>query len=361
MIQPNPDIGTMAAYALPDISAPAGMQAIVLAQNEHAYPPSNRVRKAVNSALGRGHLYPDADWSELRAAIASVHSLEAGRILCGSGSMELMLALALAYLSPRDRVLVSEYGYLFMRTLVQMVGASIDIAAEKDYRVDIDALLDGVKPETKLVFVVNPGNPSGSVIHNDEIRRLREGLAESVLLLIDEAYSEYVDENFHHPLFDLVDRGNTVVTRTFSKIYGLAGMRVGWGFFPPDIRDNLRKVLNPNNVSLLSQVAACAAMKDQAMVGESRKKIAQQRRQLSTAIERLGLSVVPSQTNFVLVKFKTLKQAASAYEFLRARTLIVRPMGGYGLPECLRITIGLEQHMQQTAEALGDWRGQNNE
>ena len=361
VIDPNPNIAAMAAYALPDISAPGDAPAVVLAQNEHPFPPSDNIRAAVEAALGQGNLYPDADWRELRTAIAAVHHLKQDQILCGSGSMELMLVLVMAYLSPQNRILVTEYGYLFMRTLAQLVGATIDIASEKDYRVDIDAMLGAVHADTKLVFVVNPGNPSGSVIHNDEIRRLRDGLPDEVILLVDEAYAEFVDSDFHDPLFDLVDRGNTCVTRTFSKVYGLAGMRVGWGLFPDHIRDNMRKVLNPNNVSLLSQVAACAAMKDQATTGETVRYIAQQRVNLSENITTLGLSVVPGQTNFILVDFNTPKRAESAFDFLRKRTIVVRPMGGYRLPACLRITIGRERQMQQTIDALGAWKGQQNE
>lgn len=361
VIEPNPNIAAMAAYALPDIGAPGEAPLLILAQNEHPFPPSDNIRAAVNAALSQGNLYPDADWRELRAAIAAVHHLRQDQILCGAGSMELMLALVTAYLSAQDRILVTEYGYLFMRTLAQLVGAAIDSAAEKAYRVDIDSLLGAVRADTKLVFVVNPGNPCGSVIHNDEIRRLRDGLPDQVILLVDEAYAEFVDSDFHDPLFDLVDLGNTCVTRTFSKIYGLAGMRVGWGLFPAHIGDNMRKLLNPNNVSLLSQVAACAAMRDQTRAGEAARYIAGQRVGLSVALSNLGLSVIPSQTNFILVDFNTRDRAVSAFEYLRGCAILVRPMGGYGLPSCLRITIGLERQMQRTVDAFGQWKDQQNE
>lgn len=356
MIKPNPTVAAMDPYALADISAPDGMEAIVLAQNEHAFPPSVRVRAAVTQALNKGQLYPDCDWNDLRAAIAQVHGLESEQILCGSGSMELMSALMLAYLSPQDRILMSEYGYLFMRTLARLVGTPVDFAAEPGYRVDIDNYLRELKPDTRLVFVVNPGNPCGSVIHNDEIRRLRAGLPDDVLLLIDEAYAEFVDDGFHSPLFDLVVQGNTIVTRTFSKIYGLAGMRVGWGCFPRDILDQLRKVINPSNISVLSQVAACAAMQDQETAQQAKQEIARQRDFLSIGINRLGFKVIPSQTNFVLVDFDRRERADAAFDFLRARGIIVRPMGGYGLPGCLRITVGIEQHMQQTIDGLAAWQ-----
>jgi histidinol-phosphate aminotransferase len=354
-IEPNPRVSEMQAYSLPDISAAEGLEPIVLAQNEHAWPPTPRVREAILAELERGQLYPDSEWSELRAAIARVHDLDAGRVVCGAGSMELMAILVQSYLGPGDRLLMSQYGYLFMRTLCKFVGATLDVAAERDYRVDIDAMIAGLKPETKLVFVVNPGNPCGSLLHNDEIRRLRATMPEDVLLLVDEAYAEFVDEGFHDPLFDLVAAGNTVITRTFSKIYGLAGLRVGWGYFPPAIRDQVRKVQNPSSVSALSQAAARAAVEDRAAVDEARRAIAAGRDYLSREIESLGLPVVPSQTNFILVDFTSPERAASAFQYLREHRLVVRPMGGYGLPACLRITIGTPEQMQMAAETLADW------
>jgi histidinol-phosphate aminotransferase len=355
MLKPNPTIAAMASYALPDISAADGLEAIVLAQNEHPFAPSQAVVDAVNTALANAQLYSDSDCNALREAIASQHGLDAEGIVCGSGSMELMSSLMLAYLSPAERISMSEYGYLFMRTLVKLVGAGIDIAAETDYRVDIDTLLSSVQPNTRLVFVVNPGNPSGTVIHNDEIRRLRTALPEDVILLVDEAYGEFVDSDFHAPLFDLCEAGNTVITRTFSKIYGLAGLRVGWGYFPLDIRDQVRKVINPGSVSSLSQAAACAAMQDQAHAIEARGMIAEQRAFLSTALTGLGLTVLPSQTNFILIDFASVERADAAFQFLREHRLVVRPMAGYGLPACLRITIGTPGQMQLMASTLAKW------
>jgi histidinol-phosphate aminotransferase len=348
----------MAAYALPDLGAIEGQPATVLAQNEHAFPPSARVQQAVAEAIGSGQLYPDDDCSELRTAIAGVHGLDAERIVCGVGSMELMSSLMLAYLAPGARLLMTEYGYLFMRTLCQLTGATLDVADEVEHRVDVDRVLGQLRPDTRLVFIVNPGNPSGTVIHNDEIRRLRAALPEDVMLLVDEAYAEFVDADFHRPLFDLATTGNTVITRTFSKIYGLAGLRVGWGYFPLEVRDQLRKVQNPGSVSSLSQAAARAAMQDQAAAATARRYIAAQREFLSAALAALGLAVVPSQTNFILVDFRTLQRADSAFTYLRRHGLVVRPMGGYGLPACLRITIGSEAQMRATASTLTAWREQ---
>jgi histidinol-phosphate aminotransferase len=349
----------MAAYALPDISAADGQPATVLAQNEHAFPPSPPVQQAVAEAMASAQLYPDGNCGALRAAIAEVHGLDAERIVCGVGSLELMSSLVLAYLAPGARLLMTEYGYLFMRTLCQLAGATLDVAAEVEHRVDVDRLLRQLRPDTRLVFIVNPGNPSGTLIHNDEIRRLRAALPEDVMLLVDEAYAEFVDADFQRPLFDLAATGNTVITRTFSKIYGLAGLRVGWGYFPLDVRDQLRKVQVPGSVSSLSQAAAHAVIQDQASAATARRHIRAQREFLSAALAALGLGVVPSQTNFILVDFATPQRADSAFDYLRQYGLVVRPMGGYGLPACLRITIGTEAQMQATATTLTAWREQS--
>ena len=358
MLKPVANVAAMAPYALPDISASDGQTAIVLAQNEHAFPPSPAVQAAVQAAVGRGQLYPDSDWNDLRSAIAEVHGLDRDRIVCGAGSMELMSSLMLAYMSTGSRLLMTRYGYLFMRTLCRLVGAEVDVAEEPGYRVDVDLILETLRPDTRLVFLVNPGNPSGTVIHNDEIRRLRAALPPDVLLLVDEAYAEFVDDGFHSPLFDLAESGNTVITRTFSKIYGLAGLRVGWGYFPTAIRDEVRKVINPSSVSAISQAAATAAMRDQAHAQKDRTYIAEQRAYLSQAIADLGLAVVPSQTNFILIDFETSERANSAFQFLRRHALVVRPMAGYGLPACLRITVGTAEQMQLTASTLADWQKQ---
>ncbi len=355
MLKPNPNVAAMEPYALPDTSAAPGLEAIVLAQNEHAYPPSQAVRDAVMAAIGRAQLYSDSEWSELRAAIAEVYGLEADNIVCGAGSMELMNGLVQAYLAPPQRLLMTQYGYLYMRTQAKLAGVEVDSAPEPERRVDVDLLLESLRPETRLVFVVNPGNPCGSVIHNDEIRRLRAALPDDVLLLVDEAYAEFVDADFHAPLFDLIDAGNTVITRTFSKIYGLAGLRVGWGYFPADIRDQLRKVMNPGSVSTLSQVAATAALRDREGTAAARRAIAEQRDFLSRRLADLGLEAVPSQTNFILVDFGGASRADDAFEYLRTRRLVMRPMKGYGLPGCLRITIGTPEQMQLTADALAAW------
>jgi histidinol-phosphate/aromatic aminotransferase/cobyric acid decarboxylase-like protein len=229
-LPPNPHVAALAPYALADLSAPPGKRLISLAQNESALPPSPGAMEAARAALTDARLYPDPDWCELREAIAWVHGLDPASILCGCGSMELIGALAAAYLGPGNRALTTAYGYLFFRTAARLAGAEIDLAPETGLTVDIDALLGAVRPYTRIVFVANPGNPTGTRITRADLLRLRDRLPGDVLLVIDEAYGEFADMP-GEAMFDLAARGDTVVLRTFSKVYGLAAMRVGWGCF----------------------------------------------------------------------------------------------------------------------------------
>jgi histidinol-phosphate aminotransferase len=353
-LHPDPHIAALAPYALADLSAPPGKRLIALAQNESAVPPSPNALKAARSALTDARLYPDPDWRELRAAIASIHGLDPEHILCGSGSMELIGVLASAYLGPGARALTTAYGYLFFRTATRLAGAEIDLAPETGLTVNIDALLAELRSDTRIVFVANPANPTGTRIARANLIRLRDSLPDNVLLVIDEAYGEFADTP-GEAMFNLAARGNTVILRTFSKVYGLAGMRVGWGVFPTEIAGQLRKVLNPNNISAASQAAASAAIRDQAYMRRVRDETADRRDRFAAEMRGLGLSVPESHTNFVLLRFASTKAARAADKALRAEGIVMRPMGGYGLADCLRATIGTEADMQMARDILATW------
>lgn len=350
MIRPQPKIAALEPYVLADFSAPAGMHPISLAQNESIRGPCPAALEAASRTLAGSALYPDPDWTELRAAIATVQGVEPASILCGAGSMELIGALAHAYLGPDDRALTTAHGYLYFRTAARLAGAGIDLAPERELTVDIDALLAAVGPATRVVFVADPGNPSGTALAPGALVRLRDGLPDDVLLVIDQAYGEFRHASEH--AFALVDRGDTVVLRTFSKAYGLAGMRVGWGLFPPAMATQVRKVLNPNNVTGPAQAAAAAAMQDQPYMRETVALTAARRDRFSAHARALGLEVPESRTNFVLLRFRSAETARAADAALRARGVVMRGMGGYGLPECLRATIGSDGDMARAAEAL---------
>ncbi len=354
MIEANRHIAAMAPYALPDLGAAAGTRPVTLAQNESVLPPSPRAVAAGRAALASSHLYPDPDWTELRTAIAEVYGVDPAGILCGAGSMELIACLARCYAGPGRRVLSSQYGYAFFRSVTLAVDAAFDQAAEVDLTLSVDNLLASVRQDTRIVFVANPGNPSGTHVARAELERLRDGLGEDVLLVIDEAYGEFADAP-GQATFDLVGRGNTVVLRTLSKAYGLAGLRVGWGLFPSSVADEMRKLLNPNNISAASEATAAAALRDQDYMRAICIETAARRDSFAAALRALGLAVPSSHTNFVLIGFTDSEAAASADRALRAQGILMRGMAGYGLTHCLRATIGSESDMQRALETLVRW------
>lgn len=354
MITPNRHIAAMAPYALADLSVPEGKRLISLAQNESAVPPSPKAIAAGRDAMATAELYPDPDWTGLREAIAQVHDVPADCILCGAGSMELIACLAHCYAGPNRRVLSSQYGYAFFRTAALAAGAAFDQAAEHDRTVSVDTLLAAVRDDTGLVFVANPGNPTGTRIARCELLRLRDGLGRGTLLVIDEAYGEFAD-GCGEPLFELVSRGDTVVLRTFSKAYGLAGMRVGWGLFPPAIAAEMRKVLNPNNISTVSEAATRAAMADQAYMRATCAETIARRDGFAERMRQLGLLVPDSYTNFVVIGFADSDAAARAGQALRSEGVLLRGLAGYGLSNCLRATIGDEADLDCAAHHIATW------
>ncbi len=350
MIRPNADVADMAAYALADLG---GAQTISMAQNESAFPASPAAVRAGQAAASDLTLYPDPEWTELRAAIADVHRLNPARILCGAGSMELIGCLIRAYAGPGDQVLGTQYGYAFLASATAQAQADYRTAPEVDLTVSVDEVLAGVTPATRIVFICNPGNPTGTLIPNSDILRLRTELPDNVLLVIDQAYAEFSDTN-NNPadIFALADRGDTVVTRTFSKAYGLASARVGWGYFPPDIAGEVRKLLNPNNISSASQAAATEAMRDQSHMRDVVGQTAALRDKFVQDCRALGLTVPDSHTNFVLLRFASTRDAQAADAALRNENLLMRGMAGYGLPDCLRATICAPETMDKALSVL---------
>ncbi len=347
-------VSAMSAYALSRVDLPKGVEPVLLNQNESAFPPSPAAIEAAAQAAAGSHLYSDPDWTDLRDAIADVHEIDSSRILVGAGSMELIAASIAAFAGPGNDVLSTEYGYAFFATAARAVNAGYSAALERNTTVCVGAILDAVTSSTRIVCVANPGNPTGTRIGREEILRLRAELPENVLLVLDEAYAEFTD-HLGEPMFDLVDRGDTVVLRTFSKAYSLAGMRVGWGLFPPLVALEVRKLLNPNNVSAVSQAAAAAAMRDQAYKNLVVETTSVRRDVFADKCRTLGLDVTASHTNFVLIDFGSTDRAARADHVLRQRGVVFRPMGFYGLGSCLRATVGAESAMKQATEALRAW------
>lgn len=350
MIRAVPHVAAMGAYALADLGGP---QTVSLAQNESAFPASPAAIAAGKAALDQMPLYPDPEWTALRAAIAEIHGLETETILCGAGSMELIGCLIRAFAGPGDQVLGTDYTYAFVASASAQVQADYVQAHETDLTVSVDNILAAITARTRIVFLCNPGNPTGTLIPNAEILRLRAALPQDILLVVDQAYAEFADSiEDPHAVFNLVQQGGTAVIRTFSKAYGLAGARTGWGCFPPGIAAEMRKLLNPNNISTVSQAMAATAMSDQAHMHNIVARTAAIRDRFSAQCRALGLTVPQSQTNFALLRFADAQEAARADAALRGNHLLLRGMGGYGLSDSLRATICSEEIMDRTLTVL---------
>ncbi|WP_244571040.1 pyridoxal phosphate-dependent aminotransferase [Mesorhizobium carmichaelinearum] len=346
-------IEAMSAFALANFG---GYDRPTLAQNESAFPPSPRAIAAGQDAIASSHLYPDPDWTALREAIAQAYGVERSLILCGAGSMDLISCTVAAFAGPGDEVLGTAYAYNFAASAAARVGAVYVKAEEHDFTVSIDSILAAVTPATRIVFVCNPGNPTGTRIGNSELLRLRAALRPDVLLVIDQAYGEFDDQD-PGPIFALVARGDTVVLRTLSKAYGLAGARVGWGLFAPSVGAQVRKMQNSNQVTTPSLAMAVAAVQDQAYMRETIARTAVIRDRFAHDLRSAGYHVPESRTNFVLIGFSSAAAAEAAERTLRGADIIVRSLGGYGLTDWLRATVGPQEMMDRALRILIDMRG----
>ncbi len=358
MVVPRPHAGVMdiTPYKGGEADAPGVDNVIKLSSNESALGPSPRAVEAFRSLAGDLHRYPDGEAKALRAAIARRHGLDAERIVCGAGSDELISLLIGAYAGPGEEVLYSAHGFLMYRISAMAAGATPVAAPETDLRADVDKLLACVTSRTRIVFVANPNNPTGSYLSADELKRLRDGLPDDVILAVDAAYAEFVGANDYAAGRELVEAGdNTVMLRTFSKIYGLSALRVGWCFAPPAIADALNRVRGPFNVNAAAQAAAIAAMEDDAAEGAARAHNDEWLPWLAKELDALGLAPRPSVCNFLIADFGSAARAAQGFEFLKARGILVRMVAGYGLPEYLRISVGRAAENEAVIAALKDF------
>ena len=298
--------------------------------------------------------------TELRAAIGRAFGLDPARILCGAGSDDLLNLLAHAYLQDGDEAIYSAHGFLMYPIYIRGHGAKPIAVAEKNYTADVDAILAAVTKRTRIVFIANPNNPTGTYVPFDEIKRLQQKLPGNVILVLDAAYAEYVQRNDYEAGIELVATSeNVVMTRTFSKIHGLAGVRLGWMYGPAAIVDALDRVRNPFNVNTPAMKAGIAAIEDTAHVETSIEHNNRWLAWLTAEIGRLGLKVTPSVANFVLIHFPQDKgrTAADADAFLTERGLILRRVSGYGLPNALRLTVGTEEANHLVVQALAEFLG----
>jgi histidinol-phosphate aminotransferase len=353
-IRPQPGILDIAPYKGGESKLAGHASVLKLSSNENPFGPSPRAIEAFRNAAQDLHIYPNSDHADLRAAIAEVHGIDAGRIVCGAGSDEIITFLCQTYAGPGGEVLQTEHGFGLYRIAALAAGAASVEVPDRTRRTDVDALLAACNERTRLVFIANPNTPTGTIISADEVERLAEGLPPQALLVLDGAYAEYArDFNGH---LDLVDaRENVVVTRTFSKIHGLGGLRIGWGYGPAHVVDALMRVRGPFNLSTAALVTAAAAMRDTAWTAQCFQENVRNRARLAEGLAGLGIPSDPSEGNFLLARFRDRAEAEACDRHLREQGIIVRRVAGYGLPAALRITIGDAAACERVIEAVAEF------
>ncbi|MDE2404704.1 MAG: histidinol-phosphate transaminase [Sphingomonadales bacterium] len=352
---PKPWISAIHAYVPGKSTGADGRPLIKLSANENPLGTSPHAL-AARADVAEPCRYPDPDSKALRAAIGGLHGIDPARIVMGTGSDELLNLAAQGYAGPGDEVVYVRYGFSVYDIAARRCGATPVVAPDADYGTDVDALLALVSARTRVVFIANPNNPTGSFLPAGEIARLHAGLPADVLLVIDQAYGEYVAAADDDGALALAERhDNVLVTRTFSKIYGLAGERIGWGTGAAPIVDTLNRIRGPFNISSTGQAMALAAVADQAFVEQSREHNRAERARFVAALEAMGnhgLRPLPSQANFVLILFEGKLTAEAAYNGLAERGTITRWLPGQGLPQALRITIGTAAQMDDIVAGL---------
>ncbi|MDE0590308.1 histidinol-phosphate transaminase [Halocynthiibacter sp. C4] len=355
-IRPQPGILEIALYEGGKSKIDGVSNTVKLSSNENPFGASEAAKEAFSRAVHELHRYPSSDHAELRAAIAEVNGLDASRIICGAGSDEIIAFLCQAYAGPGDEVVYTEHGFLMYPIGAHAAGATPVKVKERERVADVDAILAACTGKTKLVFLANPNNPTGTMIGQSDLARLAEGLPPQAILVIDGAYAEYV-EGYDGGASLVEARDNVVMTRTFSKIYGLGGLRVGWGYGPQHIIEVLNRIRGPFNLSSAAIAAAEAAVRDTDFVEKCRADNTKNRAWLAEALAELGVPTDTSTANFVLARLADEAEADACNEFLANEGLIVRKVGSYGLPNCLRITVGDEASCRRVAHAVAQFKG----
>src|SRR5215212_4246426 len=360
--QPRPGVLKIKAYVPGKSSAPGVAKVYKLSSNETPLGPSPNAIAAYKAVADHLEDYPDGSASALREAIGKAYGLDPARIVCGTGSDELLNLLAHAYLGPGDEAIHTTHGFLVYPIATLGSGATPVVAAEKDHTADIDAILAKVTERTKIVFLANPNNPTGTYVPFDEVKRLHAALPKHVLLVIDAAYAEYVRRNDYESGIELVAISeNVVMTRTFSKIYGLAALRLGWLYAPAHVTDALNRIRGPFNVNAAAIAAGVEAIRDTAHVERSRQHNEKWLDWLTQEIGKLGLMVTPSVGNFILIHFPETKgkTAKDADALLTSRGCVLRAVGAYHLPNALRMSVGTEEANRLTVATLAELMGKN--
>ncbi len=356
-IRPQPGILEIAAYVGGESRLEGRDRILKLSSNENPFGPSPRAVEAYLRAAETLALYPDSHHTGLREAIARVHGLAAERIVCGAGSDEILTLLAQTYAGPRLEVIHTEHGFGMYKIAALAAGAAPVEVREAGRRIDVDAILAAASERTALVFIANPSNPTGTMIGEAEVARLAEGLPPQALLVLDGAYADYA-EGFDGGAGLVSARDNVVMTRTFSKIYGLGGLRIGWGYGPGHVIEALARVRGPFNLSTPALAAAEAAVADEAYTAFCRAENTRNRARLAADLGALGVPSDPSEANFLLARFGSVAEAEDCDLALRERGILVRRVGSYKLPDCLRVTVGDAEACARVVEAVAGFVGE---
>jgi histidinol-phosphate aminotransferase len=349
---PQPGILKIAPYVPGKSQAAPGVVAIKLSANESPLGASPAALAALLEADRSPEIYPEGTSRILREALGEVHGLDPNRIVCGNGSDDLLHLLAQCYLGERDHAVMSRHGFNVYPIVTMGASAEIIMAPEKDYRADVDALLAAVTPQTKMLFLANPNNPTGTYLGGEELERLHAGLRPDILFVLDSAYAEYVTAEDYDVGIELVNRSeNTVMVRTFSKM-GLAASRIGWMYAPDHVVDIVNRIRGPFNVNRAAQFAGAAAARDTEFTARLNQYNARWRDWLTRSLSGNAIRVVPSEGNFILALFDSAKASKAAFTALFNQGLIVREIGVYGIENGLRISIGPEAAMRRLVDIL---------
>ncbi|PWB82095.1 MAG: histidinol-phosphate transaminase [Methylocystaceae bacterium] len=354
----RPGVLAIDPYVPGKSAAPRAARVFKLSANESPLGPSPKAIRALCDLAPHIAAYPDGSATRLRRAIGAAHGLDPERIICGAGSDDILALLAHAFVGEGDEGVYSQYGFLEYRIVILAAGGTPVVAPETDYTASVDALLGKVTERTKIVFLANPNNPTGTYLPKAEIERLADALPSHVILVIDAAYAEYVRRDDYSAAIELVaSRENVVMTRTFSKIYGLAGLRLGWGYASPHVIDALNRIRGPFNVSSAAIEAGIAAVEDGTHIEAAIAHNDRWLTWLTREIRALGLEVLPSVANFIAIRFpdEPGRTAADADRFLTSRGFVLRAIGAYGMPGFLRLTVGSEEANRGLVAALGDF------
>jgi len=355
-IRPQPGILEIALYVSGESKLAGHDDVLKLSSNENPYGPSPRAKAAFAEAAGNLHRYPSTDHAALRRALGEIHGLDPDRIICGVGSDEVLQFVTQSYAGPGDEVITTEHGFSMYPILAHAAGAVPVEVAESERRVDVDAILAAVTVRTRIVFIANPANPTGTMVAEDDLRRLARDLPGQAILVLDGAYAEFA-EGFDGGVSLVEEFPNVVMTRTFSKIHGLGGLRIGWGYARREIIDVLNRVRQPFNLSEAQMAAAEAAVRDVEYTRFCATENARWRGFLRQALVQMGVGCDESFANFVLARFASAEEADAVDRALKEAGILVRKVAGYKLPECLRITVGDEAACRRVLGVIAAFKG----